>query len=157
MVANVCVYDHLRLQSDSVSRYTGAQKNDNARNLMPSNWLYTLLETGWFYQMVFIEYFFILSSLVAITNSSAMHCATNILSKGSRWINSNVDSTIVCSKVIGKISNPLSSTSWRKELNPFGNLNLSKLILIEISQIDATLTTLKLFGSSILIFTLFDN
>jgi len=27
------VYDHLRLQSDSVSRYTSAFQSDNARNL----------------------------------------------------------------------------------------------------------------------------
>jgi hypothetical protein len=34
---NVRVYDHLRCQSDSVSRYTEATQSDNARNLMPSN------------------------------------------------------------------------------------------------------------------------
>jgi hypothetical protein len=37
MVYNVRVYDHLRCQSDSVSRYTDATQSDAARNLMPSN------------------------------------------------------------------------------------------------------------------------
>jgi hypothetical protein len=31
------VYDQLRCQSDSVSRYTNAQQSDNIRNLMTSN------------------------------------------------------------------------------------------------------------------------
>ena len=37
IVHNVRVYDHLRCQSDSVSRYTNATQSDNARNLMPGN------------------------------------------------------------------------------------------------------------------------
>jgi hypothetical protein len=37
MCPNVCVYDHLRCQSDAVSRYTKAAQSDNARNLLPSN------------------------------------------------------------------------------------------------------------------------
>ena len=43
IISNVRVYDHLRCQSDSVSRYTKVPQRDTARNLMPSNWLYTLL------------------------------------------------------------------------------------------------------------------
>ena len=35
--ANVRVYDHLRCQSDSVSRYTKVCQRDNICNLMPSN------------------------------------------------------------------------------------------------------------------------
>jgi len=46
LAANVRVYDQLRHQSDSVSRYTKVQQRDNIRNLMPSNGLYTLL-AGW--------------------------------------------------------------------------------------------------------------
>ena len=42
-VSNVRVYDHLRGQSDSVSRYTRVSQSDTACNLMPSNGLYTLL------------------------------------------------------------------------------------------------------------------
>jgi len=34
---NVRVYDQLRRQSDSVSRYTSATQSDNDCNLMPSN------------------------------------------------------------------------------------------------------------------------
>jgi hypothetical protein len=37
ILPNVRVYDHLRCQSDSVSRYTNATQRDNACNLMPSN------------------------------------------------------------------------------------------------------------------------
>ena len=37
LAANVCVYDHLRCQSDSVSRYTSVIQSDTVRNLMPSN------------------------------------------------------------------------------------------------------------------------
>jgi hypothetical protein len=37
MEHNVRVYDQLRLQSDSESRYTRAPKSDNACNVMPSN------------------------------------------------------------------------------------------------------------------------
>jgi hypothetical protein len=37
LAANVRVYDHLRGQSDSASRYKSAAQSDNACNLMPSN------------------------------------------------------------------------------------------------------------------------
>ncbi len=37
LAANVRVYDHLRCQSDSVSRYTNVRQSDKIRNLMPSN------------------------------------------------------------------------------------------------------------------------
>jgi hypothetical protein len=37
MNANARVYDHLRCQSDSVSRYTKVRQSDNISNLMPSN------------------------------------------------------------------------------------------------------------------------
>ncbi len=37
LAANVRVYDHLRCQSDSVSRYTNIKQNDTACSLMPSN------------------------------------------------------------------------------------------------------------------------
>jgi hypothetical protein len=36
-VYNVRVYDHLRCQRDSVSKYTSMAQSDTARNLMPSN------------------------------------------------------------------------------------------------------------------------
>ena len=35
--ANVRVYDHLRCQSDPVSRYTKVPQSENIRNLMTSN------------------------------------------------------------------------------------------------------------------------
>jgi hypothetical protein len=37
IAANGRVYDHLRCQIDSVSRYTKASQSENIRNLMPSN------------------------------------------------------------------------------------------------------------------------
>jgi len=37
IIANVRVYDHLRCQSDSVSRYTKVRQSDTVCSLMPSN------------------------------------------------------------------------------------------------------------------------
>jgi hypothetical protein len=37
ITANVRVYDHLRCQSDSVSRYTRVTQSDTVRNALPSN------------------------------------------------------------------------------------------------------------------------
>jgi len=99
-----------------------------------------LLGSGCFYQIVLILYRFILLSFVTITKLSDLHWAIKSLSNGSLWTNSKVDNSIACSNVIGKISKPLSSIMLRKRLNPFGDLNLSRLILIAISQIDAILT-----------------
>jgi hypothetical protein len=37
ITANVRVYDHLRFQSDSVSRYSRIEQSDIDRNALPSN------------------------------------------------------------------------------------------------------------------------
>lgn len=58
-------------------------------------------------------------SLVAIVKSSQILCATISLSNGSLWINSKEETVKACSKEIGNISKPLSSTNCRKSSKPF--------------------------------------